>query len=950
MVRKRSDSSSLEDENPGGLTMTDVLMLPNQLRQIVQWMMRQKEVNSAEVAAQFGLEEVIAQNLLDDLVQQDFVQQRDIGGRVSYRTKLVRTHAIQQLSQSIQQALAPGSPLGLILNPSGNYAVVAGSTFELCVTVSNQGNQSALIDIYIDETSQLFEWCIAPKERLALGSNSSSEVIFQFQVPSAATPGTYSYLLVVDAPQHYPEDTPIRHQARLQVLPPAETTVRVSDPTFTLIPSTSSVSPALVQPGTVQVMRVLVHNRSDRVDRFRLSCTDLPTPWFSVVYPEGIEFLGVVSATDGLNLNPGDRGEIQLLLNIPSDAEAGRYFPTVRLYSVNNPDLVLLDVVYLQIRPVYVLNVELRSLVSKVRRKEGVYELRLTNVGNTERNILITAFSADEEDVCSYSVVPTQLRILPKTGAISAVRVQPVKWWRRPLFGAGRIINFRVELEDVEQLPLPNDMPQGTLIWEARPWWQLVLFLLLTLGTVAALIFLIWWLFIRPPSPPKIAQFASEDTFYSEADGDFIRLNWEIRNPRQIETLNIAGQSQEGTADVQPLIYNFRRGIPDELKNNCALQVVLICKNVRTDARRAGDYVFELKVFSKRQKDIPSDTVKSNPIKIEPIALPKILEFSSTKPVYQEAAQFSLATNGGQRTTDIRDNTIALNWNVINLDQLKELRLIGRNAEGTIISPLKRYDFSNGVPEALKEFCSIEATLVCKNVLTNAKSAGDYVFELTTVTQKGVGEPAESKKTDAIKIQPQPPRIVEFKINGKEAFPKYLIEISRDRKPTILTISWRVLGGKDLKVELMPAPGTVPAIGAMPYILSQQANTETLTLQVTNSAGQQVSRSVTLETVAPPPPPQRPTPPPRSAGPTVVPLPPGIVPAAPVPAPAEPLTQGQPPSPPSPSSLSPSPTGESADASPSSTAPTPSASPSPGSPMPSEPGSVSPLELPPRAD
>jgi hypothetical protein len=39
-------------------------------------------------------------------------------------------------------------------------------------------------------------------------------------VPVEAVPGTYDYTFVVDAQQHYPEDTPLRHQARLQVIAP----------------------------------------------------------------------------------------------------------------------------------------------------------------------------------------------------------------------------------------------------------------------------------------------------------------------------------------------------------------------------------------------------------------------------------------------------------------------------------------------------------------------------------------------------------------------------------------------------------------------------------------------------------------------------------------------------------------------------------------------------------
>ena len=116
---------------------------------------------------------------------------------------------------------AKQSPVALILNPSAmQQSVAPGSALELYVTVSNQGPQSAVIDLFIDEASQtLRQWCETPRERLALGPQQSSEVVFRFQIPVQAFPGIYDYVLVVDAPQHYPEDTPIQRPRQIQGLP-----------------------------------------------------------------------------------------------------------------------------------------------------------------------------------------------------------------------------------------------------------------------------------------------------------------------------------------------------------------------------------------------------------------------------------------------------------------------------------------------------------------------------------------------------------------------------------------------------------------------------------------------------------------------------------------------------------------------------------------------------------
>ena len=965
MASKQSDLGSLgvdsSTEQAGGLRPSDLIDLPESQQKIAQWMLNQPECTLTEVAANTDMDEGDALIALYQLMQQSFVQQIEVEGETRYRLRLASREGSKRISQTIQQILAPGKPLAVIPNPSGTHTVMAGSSFELCVTVSNKGNQSALIDIYIDEVSQLLrQWCDSPYERIALSPNSTSEVVFQFQVPPQTLPGNYTYLLVVDAPQHYPEDTPIRYSQRLQILPAIEDVVRDNDATFTVSPASSSRGPIAIQPGQLLQVSVLVDNRSNRVDRFWLSCSDLEDSWWGVRYPEGLQLPGLVTTGDGLDLNPGAKGEILLFLNPPLNAVAGNYFATLRLQSANNPDFVLLDVVYLQILPVYLLNVELRTLLGRVRRLPGVFEVRLTNDGNTARELVVYATSLDEEELCTYTLEPTQVRVLPRSDANVALQVKPTKWWCRPLYGRGRIINFAVGLEDPQQLPLPKDLPQGTLVWEARPWWQFLLLLLTGLCTLGAIAFLIWWLFFRPPAPPKIIGFSSDNSAYKEADEDFIRLNWEIRNPRQIQSLLVTAQPSNGAASVQPMSYDFSKGIPDGLKNFCIIRAELVCKNVRTEARKAGDYVFELKVFSKRAKDVAADSSKTDIVKVQPLDPSKIQEFSSTKPVYQEASILKpLPDVKSQKsgTTPTIEDSILLNWKIIKPDQIKELKLIGRAPDGSVNSELKRYDFSQGIPQQLKDFCQLEEELTCKNVPTEARKPGDYVFELTVVPQKESGEPSISAKTDTIKIQPNlvPLKIVYLKVNGQDAPTKYLVPINPDKPIKVVSLSWQVEGGKDLKVELLPAPGTVPSVGAISYPLSQQPSSQTLTLKATNAAAQEITKSVTLETL-------NPTPVPSSTPPVVLPKLPVPRPAISPPKPSVSPSASTVPSPvpkaavasPSPSpSASPSPVlGSSSSPSPG-TSPSPGSSPSPslkGSPSLSDPDSLSPFELPPRFD
>lgn len=976
MTKQQSNLSSL-GTNPSadkadGLKPSDLIDLSDSQRQIAQWLMTQADCTLAEVATRTNLDQ--GDTLIDlyELMQRGFVQELEIDGESCYRIRLAPKEGIKQLPDTLQQALAPGSPLAVIPNPSGTHAVVAGTSFELRVTVSNKGYQSALIDIYIDEVSQiLLKWCENPHERLALSPQSTSEVVFSFDVPAPALPGSYNYLLVVDAPQHYPEDTPIRYSQQLQVLPYVEDAVRVSDPTFTVIPATTSSAPAIIQPGQAQQVSVIVHNRSDRVDRFWLSFPDLEENWFTIRYPESTEQIGLVIAGNGLDLNPGATGEILLLLHPPLETISGSYYPTLRVHSANNPELMLLDVAYLQILPIYLISAELRTLIGKVRRLAGVYEVRVTNHGNTARQVIIRAITLEEEELCDYTLNPTQVHIPPGNTAISALEVKPNKWWRRPFYGGGLLINFGVELEDPQQLPLPNELPRATLIWETRAWWQLLLLILTGLGTLVAIAFLIWWLLLRPPASPKIVEFTSDNPTYKEVDGDFIRLNWQIRHPQQIQSVSVTGLSANGTATVQPRTYDFSTGIPPALKQFCVIRAVLICKNVRTEARQPGDYTFEIKVFSKQAKDVAADSVKTNTIKIQPLDLPKIVDFVSTKPVYKESSPLNISNSGKSQIPGINstEDMILLNWKVINPDQIKELKLIGRAPDNSVNSPAQRFDFSKGIPQELNKFCQIKEQLICQNVRTGIRNPGVYIFELTVVPKKGQPEPPISVKTDTIKIQPNliPIKILYFRVNNQEAANKYLVPLNEKNPIKALVLSWQVQGGKGTKVELLPTPGTVPLVGAISYPISQQTSRETLTLKVTNPAGEEISRSVTFEVLNPlPTPSTSPSASPStspSASPSatlpIFPLPPQGLPGVPLPPPLTPSasptispaagtgknslapTPSASPSPSSTPSVSPS----------SSSSVSPSPSPTPGaSPLPSVTDPLKPSELPPRFD
>ncbi|MBK4728852.1 transcriptional regulator [Oxynema sp. CENA135] len=842
--RLNPESQNRAQQRGRGLSMGEILSLPARQRQIVNFTIRQKECRLAQIAEFLDESPAETEGELQELIRAGFVRESRIGGESVYTIELAAKKG-SHLPDTIQQALTPGKPLATIVNPSGEVLLTPGSQFELYVTVSNKGNQSALIDIFIEETSEpVRQWCATPFTRLALGSGQSSEAIFKLDIPLDAVPGPYEYTLVVDAPQHYPEDTPILHSARVQVMPFVQEARKVSDPTFSLSPPTRSLDPAVLEPGQPLELHVLVHNRSDRVDRFRLDCPDLQRHWYSVIYPEGLAQPGIVTATEGLELNPGEKGEIVLLLQPPPDAWAGVYAPTVRLYSTNNPSLALLEPAYFRVAEIYLLHAEFHTVVGKIARGAGLFELRLTNMGNSPREVRVRAKGTDQEEICKFTIAPRQVRLLPGESRIVGLQVEPTDA-RRPF--SGKLISFILELEDLDKFPLITDRFQGALMWEGRPWWQLLLLILAIASAIVGLAVLIWWLLTRPPVRPRIVRFAPESTTYKQANDDAIRLDWAIAHPEKIDSLTLIGLSEDGLVASGPVLYEFENGLPRSLQHFCKMNGQLVCENVWTDAKKAGKYIFELTLTPKEGEPGQGETLKTKPIAIEPLPVPKILEVASTRPVYQRQTRPDAPEPQGE--------PIALNWTIAHPEQLQAVAAIARSPDGAVTSPLKRYDFSQGIPEPLRGFCEIaNEQLRCDNVPTDAGNPGDYIFELTAIPKHGEPETATSAKTEQIQVQvdPIPTAIAQFTLNGKPVPPKYLARLVNGDQPPVVLLSWKVTGDPDLQVQLLPSPGDVPPEGQLAYPLSPQPGSEVITLQASSPTGDPVTRSFVVETLPPP--------------------------------------------------------------------------------------------------
>ncbi|MBE9103603.1 hypothetical protein IQ229_01170 [Nostoc cf. edaphicum LEGE 07299] len=702
------------------------------------------------------------------------------------------------------------NPLQVIINPPGIQFGMPGDTIELYIVVINQGNQSAVIDLYFvfDEVFQnLTGWSSSPRESLALAlGQNSDEVRFEFQIAANALPGTYDYTLVVDSPLHYPQDTPITFANQIKVLLKEQTAIRVNDPTFSIRPNTNPNKPLIFNPNEPLQVEVIVDNRSYLVDRFRLSCPDLDDDWFTINYPAtGFEGPGLVSDVTALELNPGTQGLILLKFHPPGDTLAGSYSPTIRLYSENSPDLVLLDLVYIQIPTNYRLDIQLNTILGQVSRSLGKYDLSLANQGNIVRELILNLKSRDEEELYTYKFDPTEVRLLPNRSAVANLTVKPKPWWRRPWFGAGLAINFQLDIKDQQNLPLPNTLPQGTLVWKPRPWWQFLLLILAILGLLGGIGFMIWR--ILNPDPLRLENFSANDSQITE--GDEVALNWEIHQYKQLKKLVLTAK---GSQPIQPITYDFSNGIPETLGKGSANEIPpcqvqdkqeLICSNVKTGVKTKGNYTFELQAFYRNGIQIFSRTnqvaAQTTQVEIAEKPIASVVNFQLDKPQY---------TKG---------ENILFSWTIARPLLLSQLQVVGNADDGTSYGEPVTYKFNQGniTDPKLKKLCIQQnQQLQCKNIPLLANKVGSFAFEIKAASNNGSDKTSSKKAESKIPILPKPFKIVYFKINGSEQ-PNLVLN-----EGTSAILSWRV-EGENIQVKLLPYGNDVPAVGSTKFPVNQ---------------------------------------------------------------------------------------------------------------------------------
>ena len=477
---------------------------------------------------------------------------------------------------------------------------------------------------------------------------------------------------------------------------------------------------------------------------------------------------------------------------------------------------------YLEVKPKLHLSTELETIIGKIDRSPGQYQLRLTNQGNSIRELAISAGSRDEKELFDYVCTPSLVKLLIGETKTINLTVSPKRKWQRPFFGSGTEIPFQINLQDLQELSTPEKLPVGLSIWKARPWWQLLLWLLAGVGAVSGFGLLIWFMFFKPAPPPKLSEFKSDSTSYIE--GGRVRLNWKIDNPDRIEQLVIL--SNKDGKETRPEVYDFEQGLPRELNRYCQTSDRnLTCTNVNTGARLAGEYTFQLQL---KARSVEQPIEEQLDVVIEPKPLPQVASFKSLQSQLEKG------------------EPVTLNWKIENFSQLDKLQVMGQSGEGEP-EVLKTYNFQKKIPLELQKQCQppVNDTLVCSKVdLESPAKPRKYAINLQSIYSGS--QQSSVSKAIPIEVRSTPLKITNFTLNNQssDANPSVFLNVGET-----ITLNWQV-DGDNVKVRLEPL-GDVPASGFR--TLKATTGLSEIILTAETEQGQSVKRTFLIQVDTPKP-------------------------------------------------------------------------------------------------
>ncbi|KAI9133899.1 hypothetical protein [Acaryochloris sp. CCMEE 5410] len=638
----------------------------------------------------------------------------------------------------------------------------------------------------------------------------------------------------------------------------------MTSPKVTIAPVTAVDQPYALKLGTKLLITLTVENIESQGQDYQLKGSQLPSDCYT---------LGALA----MSADPGHPNQIEVLIHPTEVAAIGKHQLKLQLVS-SEGGILWEDQVYLQFLVADDIEIMLTPDLTFIKDGVGVYQLLITNTSRFERVLTVQPKGLPVRNGLTFKAEPVQLDLGPdQTGKVDLM-VQPRRWWLRPWLGKGRKFQFQVDLQDTNGIPLPQLLAQSGLVWQPYPrshGLKLLGLLLLALGTSSALLWQFIW---RQPTGPAIAALRSSQTVVPQTGQEDIQLSWTVKNSQQLSKVVILREHQ-GQSEVAKT-FRFDQGIPQELQrsplnqnsNFCEYEQpetgVLACTGITTGTTNPGKYQFQVQAFSSDNASEPMATQTTGLIAFKPNAVPLITRF------YAPASRTNASTSGPVATAT--PGPIKLNWEIANPSQLTEVQIMTVDANNAEAALLQRYQLGNGkLPETLAKYCRFTPTLTCQNVPTAARKPGQYFFKITASYQQEQQPFTLSKTIGPMNIQAENLRIASFLINGQQAPAQYVLKPGQN----YVNLTWKVEGGNNPSVAILPSPGKIPVAGSMKYQLNPQ-QPGAITLQATDLNGKQVLQTIAIGGTVAKAPPNRPKPPiaqakpkPANAKPATPPLP-----------------------------------------------------------------------------
>ncbi len=312
-----------------------------------------------------------------------------------------------------------------------------------------------------------------------------------------------------------------------------------------------------VEPGGSAQIVAYVRNEGDQTDQVALEVEGIDTEWCAIPIPS-------------FQVQPGEEVQERILIRPPrrTESRAGTYPILVRARSLENGGSGTAQA-SLVIRPYSMLMLDIapRRNVANPFRKRVLYELTVSNQGNTEHLLQLSA--SDPEDSLVFELEHERVNLAPGESRSVMLYAQPRQ---APLLSNPTLYSFNATARSMDD-PLRSSTVQAQL--ERRGLISpMMLFFVLILVLIGAV-----WAYTRP-QPVQIEEFLAEPAQITA--GEAVQLRWRVQNAERILIEPALGEfepAQQRSIEVRPETTTTYRLIARNRYGEQMREVVVIVQN-----------------------------------------------------------------------------------------------------------------------------------------------------------------------------------------------------------------------------------------------------------------------------------------------------------------------------------------------------------------------------------